>query len=62
MAGAVLDLFPDAKLGIGPPIDGGFYYDFESALVDGMILPASPSNPGVFELKNPNQNIKGVVR
>jgi threonyl-tRNA synthetase len=28
MAEAVLDLFEDAKLGIGPAIDGGFYYDF----------------------------------
>ena len=29
MAEAVLDLFPGAKLGIGPAIDDGFYYDFE---------------------------------
>jgi threonyl-tRNA synthetase len=29
MAEAVVDLFPDAKLGIGPPIDNGFYYDFD---------------------------------
>src|SRR3954454_22283346 len=28
MAEAVLDLFEDAKLGIGPAIAGGFYYDF----------------------------------
>jgi threonyl-tRNA synthetase len=28
MAEAVLSLFPDAKLGIGPPINTGFYYDF----------------------------------
>ena len=28
MAEAVLDLFPEAKLGIGPPIEDGFYYDF----------------------------------
>ncbi|HKY13328.1 MAG TPA: threonine--tRNA ligase [Microthrixaceae bacterium] len=27
-AQAVQDLFPDAKLGIGPPIEHGFYYDF----------------------------------
>ena len=27
MAEAVLEMFPDAKLGIGPPIDSGFYYD-----------------------------------
>ena len=29
MAEAVLDLFHGAKLGIGPAIDDGFYYDFE---------------------------------
>ena len=29
MAQAVLELFPGAKLGIGPPIDDGFYYDFD---------------------------------
>lgn len=29
MAQAVQDLFPDARLGIGPPITDGFYYDFD---------------------------------
>jgi threonyl-tRNA synthetase len=29
MAEAVTDLFPDAKLGIGPAIADGFYYDFQ---------------------------------
>lgn len=28
LAEAMLDLIPDAELGIGPPIDTGFYYDF----------------------------------
>ena len=27
MAQAVLELYPEAKLAIGPPIDNGFYYD-----------------------------------
>ncbi|MDG4824373.1 threonine--tRNA ligase [Asanoa sp. WMMD1127] len=31
LAQAVQDVFPDAKLGIGPPIDNGFYYDFDVA-------------------------------
>ncbi len=30
MAQAVQDLFPAAKLGIGPPIENGFYYDFDT--------------------------------
>ncbi|GHE92425.1 threonine--tRNA ligase [Streptomyces longispororuber] len=29
MAQAVQELFPEAKLGIGPPIRDGFYYDFD---------------------------------
>jgi threonyl-tRNA synthetase len=31
MAQAVTDLFPGAKWAIGPPIEDGFYYDFEVA-------------------------------
>ena len=29
MAEAVLQMFPEAKIAIGPPIDNGFYYDFD---------------------------------
>jgi len=29
MATAVLELWPEAKISIGPPIEDGFYYDFE---------------------------------
>ncbi len=29
MAQAVMELFPGAKIAIGPPIEDGFYYDFE---------------------------------
>jgi len=29
LAAAVLELFPETKLGIGPPIENGFYYDFD---------------------------------
>ncbi|MCL6543357.1 MAG: threonine--tRNA ligase [Roseiflexus sp.] len=29
MAQAVLELFPEGKIAIGPPIDDGFYYDFD---------------------------------
>ncbi|MGD1071424.1 MAG: threonine--tRNA ligase [Bryobacteraceae bacterium] len=28
-AAAVLELFPETKLGVGPPIETGFYYDFD---------------------------------
>jgi threonyl-tRNA synthetase len=29
MAEAVLDMFPEGKLAFGPPIENGFYYDFD---------------------------------
>ena len=29
LATAVQEVFPEAKFGIGPPIDNGFYYDFD---------------------------------
>ena len=51
---------------LGETVEGtsgyGYRYDFNTALEDGVILPPHPNNPAVFELKNPNQNIKGVVR
>ena len=36
MADVVTRMFPDARLGIGPPTDDGFYYDF---LVDSPFTP-----------------------
>ncbi len=43
MAQAVLEMFPEAKYTIGPPVEDGFYYDFE--------LPRSltPEDLGVIE-------------
>ena len=29
LADAVLEIFPEAKYAIGPPVETGFYYDFE---------------------------------
>ena len=40
----------------------GYFYDFANSLSDGIIRPPELSTPAVFELKNPNQNIKGRVR
>ncbi len=31
LAAAVLELFPETQLGIGPPTESGFYYDFDRA-------------------------------
>ena len=40
LAQAVLDLFPGATFAIGPPIEHGFYYDFE--LPDGGTFSCRP--------------------
>jgi threonyl-tRNA synthetase len=45
MAEAVLDLFPGAKLGIGPAITDGFYYDFE------LPRPLSPNDLEAIEAR-----------
>lgn len=37
MAQAVQEIFPEAKLGIGPPVTDGFYYDFD---VETPFVPA----------------------
>jgi threonyl-tRNA synthetase len=51
MAQAVQDLFPEAKLGIGPPIENGFYYDFDVA---------SPFGPE--DLKSIEQRMRQLVK
>ncbi|GAA5017822.1 threonine--tRNA ligase [Kitasatospora paranensis] len=45
MAQAVQEVFPDAKLGIGPPIKDGFYYDFD------VEKPFHPDDLKVIEKK-----------
>jgi threonyl-tRNA synthetase len=51
MAQAVQDLFPQAKLGIGPPIENGFYYDFDV-----------PEAFGPDDLKAIEQKMRQIVR
>ena len=45
MAEAVLSMFPDAKFGIGPAIEDGFYYDFD------LPRPLGPDDLPVIEQK-----------
>ncbi len=51
LAQAVQDLFPEAKLGIGPPIENGFYYDFDV-----------PSAFGPEDLKSIEQKMRHLVK
>ena len=51
MAQAVQEVFPDAKLGIGPPIKDGFYYDFQ---VDRPFTPE--------DLKTIEQRMQAIVK
>jgi threonyl-tRNA synthetase len=43
LAAAVMELYPDAKYGIGPPVQDGFYYDFAFS------KPISQSDLGAIE-------------
>ena len=50
MAQAVLELYPEAKIAIGPPIDTGFYYDFDlGAGEDGRPRTFSPEDLEAIE-------------
>ncbi len=51
MAQAVQEVFPEAKLGIGPPIKDGFYYDFQVA------RPFTPD-----DLKAIEQKMQAIVK
>src|SRR5262245_27610028 len=51
LAQAVQDLFPGAKLGIGPPIENGFYYDFDV-----------PRPFGPEDLKRIEARMRAIVR
>jgi threonyl-tRNA synthetase len=45
MAEAVLEIYPEAKIAIGPPIDTGFYYDFDLGMgEDGKPRTFSPED------------------
>jgi threonyl-tRNA synthetase len=45
MAQAVQELFPEAKLGIGPPVEAGFYYDFD------VVHPFGPDDLKAIEAR-----------
>src|SRR6185503_21148281 len=45
MAEAVLEVFPEAKYAIGPPIENGFYYDFD------LPRPLTPDDLEVIDAK-----------
>ncbi|MBP2478136.1 threonyl-tRNA synthetase [Crossiella equi] len=55
LAQAVQELFPEAKLGIGPPVKDGFYYDFD------VTRPFTPEDLTALE-KRMKQIIKGAQR
>ncbi|WP_343074790.1 threonine--tRNA ligase [Phytoactinopolyspora alkaliphila] len=51
LAQAVQELFPEAKLGIGPPVENGFYYDFDVA---------EPFNPD--DLKRIEKQMQRIIK
>src|SRR3954465_10128477 len=59
MAEAVLEVYPEAKIAIGPPIDTGFYYDFDLGKeADGKPRTFSPEDLEQIE-KRMRQIISG---
>jgi len=50
LAKAVLEFDPEAKLAIGPPVDNGFYYDFEFS-----------KEVGESELKDFDKRMKKII-
>ena len=51
LAEAVKELFPEVKLGIGPSIEDGFYYDFEKD------TPFTPE-----DLKKIQEKMREIIR
>src|SRR5512138_3161337 len=51
MAQAVLEMFPEGKIAIGPPIEDGFYYDFD--------LPRSLTPEDLSEIE---ERMRRIVR
>ncbi len=51
MAEAVLEMFPDGKLAFGPPIENGFYYDFD--------LPRPLSTEDLAEIE---ERMKAIIK
>jgi len=49
MAEAVVEIFPDAQLAIGPPIEDGFYYDFD--------LPRTLTDADLLEIETKMKSI-----
>ena len=57
MAQAVLELYPEAKFAIGPPIENGFYYDFD-------LGPAEDGSPRTFrpeDLKTIEKRMRRII-
>ena len=57
LAMAVLEFWPEAKLGIGPVIEDGFYYDFDFVKIVNSKLKAQSSKP---QLKTQNLTLEDL--
>ena len=57
MAQAVLELYPEAKYAIGPPIDNGFYYDFDL----GVDQDGSPRTIRPDDLKTIAKRMRQII-
>src|SRR5712692_314073 len=60
LAAAVMELYPDAKYGIGPPVQDGFYYDFAfSKPISESALDAFRARGQDYKLELINDKVEG---
>jgi threonyl-tRNA synthetase len=58
MAQAVLEIYPEAKIAIGPPVENGFYYDFDLGMGD-------DGRPRTFtpeDLEKIEKRMRGIIQ
>src|SRR5688572_23752041 len=58
MAQAVLEIYPDAKVAIGPPVENGFYYDFDL----GMGEDGKPRTFTPEDLEKIEKRMRGIIQ
>lgn len=58
MAQAVLEIYPDAKIAIGPPVENGFYYDFDL----GMGEDGKPRTFTPEDLEKIEKRMRGIIQ
>lgn len=62
LAAAVMELYPDTKLTLGPAIESGFYYDFDFANADGRGLKRGLTQISENDLTRIEQKMREILK